>query len=101
MKEEKIKTLYLYELEDGGCIMHDGYIQIGIMKHSVEKHMELNPTVNWIVTYWCPDIFANRYKRVSFQKTEKKNEGSPKTDNQGQGMNLDTEPKGCDILKDK
>ena len=29
--------------------MHDGYIQIGIMKHSVEKHMELNPTVNWIV----------------------------------------------------
>ena len=42
-----------------------------------------------------------RYKRVSFQKTEKKNEGSPKTDNQGQGMDLDTEPKGCGILKDK
>ena len=97
----RVKTLYLYALESGGCIIHDGYIQIGIMKHSVEKHMELNPTINWIVTYWCPDVFANRYKRATFQKTEKKNEGSPKTDNQGQGMNLDTEPKGCDILKDK
>jgi hypothetical protein len=28
-----------------------------------------------------PDVWANRYKRVSFQKTEKKNEGSPRTDN--------------------
>jgi len=35
------------------------------------------------VTYWMPDIWANRYKRVSFQKTEKKNEGSPRTDNAG------------------
>lgn len=97
----RVKTLYLYALESGGCIIHDGYIQIGIMKHSVEKHMELNPTINWIVTYWCPDVFANRYKRATFQKTEKKNEGSPKTDNQGQGMDLDIKPKGCDILKDK
>jgi hypothetical protein len=53
------------------------------------------------VTYWCPDIFTNRYKRATFQKTEKKYEGSPKTDNQGQGMDLDKEPKGCGILKDK
>ena len=37
--------------------------------------------VDWQVTYWMPDIWANRYRRVSFQKTEKKNEGSPRTDN--------------------
>ena len=28
-----------------------------------------------------PDVWANRYKRVSFQHTEKMNEGSPRTDN--------------------
>ena len=27
----RVKTLYLYALENGGCVMHDGYIQIGIM----------------------------------------------------------------------
>ena len=97
----RVKTLYLYELENGKCLMHDGYVQIGSMNHSVEKHMELNPTINWIVTYWCPDIFANRYKRATFQKTEKKNEGSPRTDNQGQGMDVGTNPNGCGILKDK
>ena len=46
------------------------------MSHSVERHLELNPTIDWQVTYWIPDVFNNRYKRVSFQKTEKKNEGS-------------------------
>ena len=81
------KQLYLVEIEDGRCIMHDGYIQLGAFPHSAERHIEMsnaisgdNP-INWQITYWMPDIWSNRYKRVSFQKTEKMNEGSPKTDN--------------------
>ena len=33
------------------------------------------------MTYWVPDCFGKRYKRASFQRTEKMNEGSPRTDN--------------------
>ena len=76
-----MKTLYICDIGGGKCITHDGYMQLGIMSHTVERHIELNPTINWIVVHWIPDIFHNRYKRVTFQKTEKANEGSPKTDN--------------------
>ena len=74
-------TLYICPTGENECVYHDGYMQMGVMSHSVEKHIELNPTINWVEVYWIPDTFLNRYKRVSFQKTEKSNEGSPKTDN--------------------
>ena len=81
---------------------HDGYIQLGIFDHSVQKHMELNPTLNWVETYWHPDVFSKRYKRATFQKTARANEGSPKTDNQGQGIDYDKiKPKGCTKLEGK
>jgi len=76
-----LKQLFIVSIGENECVTHDCYIQIGIFNHSVEKHLELNPTIDWQVTYWMPDIWANRYKRVSFQLTEKKNEGSPRTDN--------------------
>jgi|TARA_B100000902_G_scaffold396154_1_gene456450 hypothetical protein len=76
-----LKQLFVVDTGDNECVTHDGYIQIGIFNHSVEKHLELNPLIDWQVTYWMPDVWANRYKRVSFQKTEKMNEGSPRTDN--------------------
>tara|TARA_R100000995_G_C3459546_1_gene112360 strand:+ start:614 stop:907 length:294 start_codon:yes stop_codon:yes gene_type:complete len=76
-----LKQLFVVNIGENKCVTHDGYIQIGIFNHSAEKHLELNPTIDWQVTYWMPDIWANRYKRVSFQLTEKKNEGSPRTDN--------------------
>ena len=76
-----MKQLFIVSINENECVTHDGYIQIGIFNHSVEKHLELNPLINWQVTYWMPDVWMNRYKRVSFQKTEKKNEGSPRTDN--------------------
>ena len=76
-----MKKLFIVSIGENECVTHDGYIQIGIFNHSVEKHLELNPTIDSQVTYWMPDIWANRYKRVSFQLTEKKNEGSPRTDN--------------------
>ena len=97
-----MKTLYICDIGNGECVTHDGYIQIGIFNHSVEKHLELNPTIDWQVTYWMPDVFDDRYKRVSFQKTEKKNEGSPKTDNAGQGSaEFGSKPRGCNKLEDK
>ena len=65
------KTLYVYRDGDR-CITHDGYIQIGSFCHSVEKHLKLNPEINWIKTYWLPDVFAIRYKRASFQATARK-----------------------------
>ena len=76
-----MKQLFVVNTGENECVTHDGYIQIGIFNHSAEKHLELNPTIDWQVTYWMPDVWANRYKRVSFQHTEKMNEGSPRTDN--------------------
>ena len=95
-----MKTLYLCELDDESCLSHDGHIQLGIFDHSLDTHIKLNPTINWVVVYWYPDIFKDRYKRVSFQKTEKANEGSPKTDNAGQGIDLPSS-RGCNKLEDK
>ncbi len=65
-----MKTLYIYR-HSTICITHDGYIQIGIHSHSLERHLELCPSINWIETYWLPDIFSNRYKRASFQAHER------------------------------
>ena len=77
------RKLYITPIDNGRCITHDGYIQLGIHSHDVKRHIELNPTIDWEVTYWIPDIFKNRYKRVKFQKTEACNAGSPRTDNSG------------------
>ena len=74
-------TLYLHEDDENHCITHDGYIQIGSFPHSVKEHIKLNPDIEWVETYWVPDCFGKRYKRASFQRTEKMNEGSPRTDN--------------------
>ena len=94
--------MFLVDAGNGRCISHDGYIQLGSFSHTVEKHLELCPEQEWQVTYWMPDVFINRYKRVSFQKTEKKNEGSPKTDNAGQGSaEFGSKPRGCNKLEDK
>ena len=76
----KDKSLFVC-VKDTHLITHDGYIQLGIFYHSLEDHIRLNPHVEWKETYWHPDPFIRRYKRVTFQQTEKCNEGSPKTDN--------------------
>mgnify|MGYP001168029334 CR=1 FL=1 len=65
------QTLYIYRNGDR-CITHDGYIQIGSISHSVEKHYEMCPDINWIETYWLPDVFSMRYKRATFQATARK-----------------------------
>ena len=75
-----MSTLYLYRLGDR-CISHDGHIQLGIYSHSVERHLELCPTINWVETYWLPDVFSSRYKRASLQAHERMNAGKAHTDN--------------------
>ncbi len=50
-------------------------MQLGIHSHSLERHLELCPSINWIETYWLPDIFAKRYKRASFQTHERVSDG--------------------------
>jgi hypothetical protein len=75
-------------------ITHDGYIQLGCFTHSLKDHYRLNPTIEWIETYWIPDNFSKRYKRVSLQKTEKANEGSPRTDNAGDSRPRDFPDEG-------
>ena len=82
---ERRKTLYLVDIGNGRCITHDGYIQLGIMSHSVKRHIELNPTIDWVEPYWLPDVFMNRYKRATFQAHERVSEGKM----------------GCEKLEDK
>ena len=65
-----MKKLYIYRHGDR-CITHDGYIQIGIHSHSVERHIKLCPTIEWLETYWLPDVFSKRYKRAVFQAHER------------------------------
>ena len=82
-----MKQLFIVDLENDRCATHDGYIQLGIFSHSAKKHIEMSNAIcgddpiDWQLTYWMPDPFCIRYKRVNFQKTVKANEGSPKTDN--------------------
>jgi len=86
-----MRQLGIYRLDIDRCITHDFYIQIGIHSHSVERHRALNHTIEWVETYWLPDKFAIRYPRVTFQRTEACNEGSPSTDNAGQGCDFTEE----------
>ena len=62
-------------------ITHDGYMQLGCFYHTLDNHRKLNPGVNWVEVYWIQDKFGVRYPRVTWQHTEKANEGSPRTDN--------------------
>ena len=80
-----MKTLYIHKLGDECCITHDGYIQLGIFNHSVEKHKQMNSTINWVETYWIPDVFKNRYPRATMQAHQRVSDGKL----------------GCEKLKDK
>ena len=69
-----MRTLYIYRSGDR-CITHDGHIQLGIHSHSVERHIELCPMINWVEAHWIPDVFSKRYKRASFQAHERMSGG--------------------------
>ena len=61
------KTLFICGIEDGKCITHDGYMQLGFHCHSVERHLQLCSKINWIVVHWIPDVLQKRYPRCNYQ----------------------------------
>jgi hypothetical protein len=60
-------TLYVYQKNENTLITHDGDVQLGIYFMSLEKFNSLSK-VNYQQTYWIPDVFKNRYKRLNYQK---------------------------------
>lgn len=92
-----VKTLYIHRIGDR-CLTHDGYIQIGIHSHSLERHIELNPTINWVETNWCPDIFKNRYKRATFQAHERVSGGKDAIECRPRDF---PDGSGCDTIQEE
>lgn len=60
-------SLYVHQLNETTLITHDGYVQLGIYQMSLEKFFSM-VKVEYIETYWVPDVFTKRYKRVNYQK---------------------------------
>jgi hypothetical protein len=60
-------TLYVYRQDKKILITHDGYVQLGIYFMSLKKFYSLAKK-EYIKTYWLPDTFKNRYKRLNYQK---------------------------------
>lgn len=60
-------TLYVCQIEENKLITHDGHYQLGCYNMSLEKFMDI-VKVEYVETYWIPDIVTNRYKRMSYQK---------------------------------
>lgn len=59
--------LYYYILNENTFITHDGHIQLGIHNMCIQEFLK-NTQVTYIETYWVPDVFSQRYKRVNYQK---------------------------------
>jgi hypothetical protein len=59
-------TLYYYIIDENTFITHDGYMQLGFYRMSIQEFLE-KAKVNYVETYWVPDVFTNRYKRLPYQ----------------------------------
>jgi hypothetical protein len=57
--------LYYFKLDETNFITHDGYCQLGIF-HDLDFFLE-NVKVDYQETYWLPDTFGTRYKRLNYQ----------------------------------
>jgi hypothetical protein len=57
--------LYYYRVDDNNFITHDGYCQLGIF-HDLDFFLQ-NVKIQYTETYWLPDVFSKRYKRINFQ----------------------------------
>lgn len=58
--------LYYYIVNENTAITHDGYVQLGVI-HDLEFFLK-NVKTPYQETYWLPDSFENRYKRVNYQR---------------------------------
>ena len=57
--------LYYYKLDETSFVTHDGYCQLGIFNDL--DFFLANVKVEFKETYWLPDTFNNRYKRLNYQ----------------------------------
>ena len=60
-------SLYVCEIKENLLITHDGHIQLGIYNLSLKEFFE-NSKIEYMETYWIPDTFNKRYKRLNYQK---------------------------------
>jgi hypothetical protein len=59
-------TLYVYELNENSLITHDGEVQLGHFNMKLQDFLK-KVKVDYTVSYWLPDPFVKRYKRVNYQ----------------------------------
>jgi hypothetical protein len=60
-------TLYVVEVKENTLITHDGEVQLGVFHMSINEFLQKS-NVEYIETYWLPDTFSHRYKRLNYQK---------------------------------
>lgn len=60
-------TLYVHQLKENVLVTHDGYCQLGLYYMSLKQFMSM-AKVKYIESYWLPDTFSNRYKRINYQR---------------------------------
>ena len=64
---DRIRTLYVYQA-DGCLITHDGHVQLGCHKMTMEQFMSYDRGhIRYLETYWLPDVFGKRYQRANYQ----------------------------------
>lgn len=59
-------THYVVEIEENKLITHDGEVQLGIFYMPMEQFLEI-VGIEYTETYWLPDTFSKRYKRLNYQ----------------------------------
>jgi hypothetical protein len=60
-------TLYVVKIEENKLLTHDGETQLGIFNMSLQQFHDLTKE-QYTETYWSPDTFSQRYKRLNYQK---------------------------------
>jgi hypothetical protein len=60
-------TLYVVQVKENTLITHDGEVQLGVFFMSIGEFLK-KASVEYTETYWLPDTFSHRYKRLNYQK---------------------------------
>lgn len=61
-------TLYFHQLDEDTILTHDGHCQLGIYHNMTKEKFLSMVKVEYIEVHWTPDVFANRYKRINYQR---------------------------------
>jgi hypothetical protein len=60
-------TLYVVEVAENKLITHDGEVQLGMFSMTMRQFLE-KVGAEYTETYWLPDTYSHRYKRINYQK---------------------------------